>query len=218
VKETAAKPDAKVAVKPDTKKDEKTDTTAEKPEKSAEKKEKAATQPVPGGKGKEAAKTAAQEASPKPETATPPAAATANKEEAAAPTTEKPTETDRPAILSQSTGKPQLEYVKFDGASSKGETVMFKLNGFHPPAVHGVEEGSIPRVICDFNNAKLLQAIKGPIKANGQFVKTIRVSTIKKPEKIRVMIDLEPNRNYDLQQVFFKDDNLFVLFVDAVKK
>ncbi|WP_306547377.1 AMIN domain-containing protein [Desulfobulbus sp.] len=112
---------------------------------------------------------------------------------------------------------PQLEYVKFDPNSPKGEMVLFKLNGFHPPAVHGVEEG-IPRVVCDFNNTKLLDSGKNTIKANGKFVKMIRTSKTKKPEKVRVVIDLEPNRSYDLQQVFFKDDNLFVIIVNTVKK
>ena len=112
---------------------------------------------------------------------------------------------------------PQLEYVKFDPNSPKGEMVLFKLNGFHPPAVHGVEEG-IPRVVCDFNNTKLLDSGNNTIKANGKFVKMIRTSKTKKPEKVRVVIDLEPNRSYDLQQVFFKDDNLFVIIVNTVKK
>lgn len=95
--------------------------------------------------------------------------------------------------------------------------VLFKLNGFHPPAVHGVEEG-IPRVICDFNNTKLVDGTKNLIKTDGKFVRAIRTSKTKKPQKVRVVIDLEPNRNYDLQQVFFKEDNLFVLIVNTVKK
>ena len=112
---------------------------------------------------------------------------------------------------------PQLEYVKFESSPSKGEMVLFKLNGFHPPAVHGVEEG-IPRVICDFNNTRLIDGTKSLIKVDGKFVKVIRTSKTKKPEKVRVVIDLEPNRSYDLQQVFFKEDNLFVLIVNTVKK
>lgn len=125
--------------------------------------------------------------------------------------------TEAPAAAAKSEEGPQLEYVKFDPNSPKGEMVLFKLNGFHPPAVHGVEEG-IPRVVCDFNNTKLLDAGKGTIKANGKFVKMIRTTKTKKPEKVRVVIDLEPNRSYDLQQVFFKEDNLFVIIVNTVKK
>ena len=32
-----------------------------------------------------------------------------------------------------------------------------------------------------------------------------------------MVIDLEPNHSYDLQQVFFKDDNLFVIIVNTIK-
>lgn len=129
----------------------------------------------------------------------------------------QPADLTPPALATAANSEPELESIKFDPSSPKGEMIMFKLNGFHPPAVHGVEEG-IPRVICDFNNTKLGAATKKQIKANGQHVKVIRTSVTKKPEKVRVVIDLEPNRSYDLQQVFFKDDNLFVIIVNTIGK
>lgn len=36
------------------------------------------------------------------------------------------------------------------------------------------------------------------------------------PEKVRVVLDLAANRDYDLQQVFFRKDNLFVLIVNEL--
>lgn len=113
--------------------------------------------------------------------------------------------------------KPELLSIKFDPASPKGEMVMFKLNGFYPPSVHGVEEG-IPRVICDFNKTTLKAENRKRIDTDGKYVKALRISTTQKPEKVRVVIDLEPNRSYDLQQVFFKDDDLFVIIVNTIKK
>jgi len=112
--------------------------------------------------------------------------------------------------------KPELLSINFDPASPKGEMVMFKLNGFYPPSVHGVEEG-IPRVICDFNKTTLTAETKKRVVTDGKYVKALRISTTKKPEKVRVVIDLEPNHSYDLQQVFFKDDNLFVIIVNTIK-
>lgn len=145
----------------------------------------------------------------------------ASSETKPAPTEPTPAEAKQPADQTPpalaAAAEPELESIKFDPSSPKGEMIMFKLNGFHPPAVHGVEEG-IPRVICDFNNTKLGSATKKQIKANGQHVKVIRTSVTKKPEKVRVVIDLEPNRSYDLQQVFFKDDNLFVIIVNTIGK
>ena len=114
-------------------------------------------------------------------------------------------------------GGPLLESVKFDGTSTKGEMVLFKLNDFHPPVIHGVEEG-VPRIICEFNNTQLADSAKNLIKADGKYVKVIRISKNKKPDRIRVVLDLEPNHSYDLQQIFFKEDNLFVIIVNRVKK
>ena len=147
---------------------------------------------------------ATTEAKPSPAEKTPPEA-------------KQPAEQTPPVLAAAANAEPELESIKFDPSSPKGEMIMFKLNGFHPPAVHGVEEG-IPRVICDFNNTKLGSAAKKQIKTNGQHVKVIRTSVTKKPEKVRVVIDLEPNRSYDLQQVFFKDDNLFVIIVNTIGK
>lgn len=138
-------------------------------------------------------------------------------EEKTPPEVKQPAEQTLPVLATAANAEPELESIKFDPSSPKGEMIMFKLNGFHPPAVHGVEEG-IPRVICDFNNTKLGSAAKKQIKTNGQHVKVIRTSVTKKPEKVRVVIDLEPNRSYDLQQVFFKDDNLFVIIVNTIGK
>ena len=111
---------------------------------------------------------------------------------------------------------PMLEAVTFDAKSPKGEMVMFKLNQFHPPEVRGVEEG-IPRVICDFKETGLADTAKNLIKTDGQHVKVIRISKTRNPEKVRVVLDLVPNRSYDLQQVFFKEDNLFVIIVNTMK-
>ena len=84
------------------------------------------------------------------------------------------------------------------------------------PEVHGVEQG-IPRVICDFKDTRLADSAQNLIKTDGQHVKVIRLSKTVKPEKVRVVLDLEPNRSYDLQQVFFKEDNLFVIIVNTVQ-
>ncbi len=127
------------------------------------------------------------------------------------------TEATKPAAAIGAGAGPLIESIRFDGNSPKGEMVLFKLNDFHPPTIHGVEEG-IPRIICDFNNTKLAESAKNTIKADGKFVKVIRITKNKTPDRIRVVLDLEPNRSYDLQQVFFKEDNLFVIIVNTVKK
>ncbi len=163
----------------------------------------------------------------------PPATVVAEKkmEKAAPPTpAEKPLKTKSPQTdlaqptLSDNLGReplqagkaPVLHSIEFDDTSSRGEMVLFQLNDFYPPIVFGIEEGS-PRVVCDFMNTKMSKGVKRLIESKGQFVQNIRTADHKDPDKIRTVIDLAPKNNYDLQQVFFKEENLFILIVNTIK-
>ncbi len=108
---------------------------------------------------------------------------------------------------------PTLTGVEFDTSRSRGEMILFKLNGFYPPRVFGIAEG-LPRVVCDFKDTLLDKSVQRLIKANGRYVKSIR--TGRHEDRIRVVLDLKQGNNYDLQQVFFKEDNLFVLIVNTL--
>jgi hypothetical protein len=118
---------------------------------------------------------------------------------------------------SKSAGKkpePLLSAVTFEKTSAKGEMVIFKLNGFFPPKVVGIEKGK-PSVVCDFLNTRLGDQVKEVVHCQGRFVESVQVIKQKKQNQIRVILRLVPGRNYDLQQVFFKEDNLFVIIVNS---
>jgi hypothetical protein len=108
---------------------------------------------------------------------------------------------------------PVLRDVSFDNTSSDSEMVLFKLNDFYPPIVFGIEKGN-PRVVCDFLDTELSRDVRSVLETNGEYVARIRVARHNDPDKVRVVLDLVPNRNYDLQQVFFKEENLFVIVID----
>jgi len=112
-------------------------------------------------------------------------------------------------------GLPLLRNISFDDSSAKGEMVLFQLNGFHPPSVSAVEKDN-PRVFCDFIGMEMDKGVEANIVAKGKYVERISAGKQGKPEKIRVTLHLVPNRDYDLQQVFFKNDNLFVLIVNEL--
>jgi hypothetical protein len=107
---------------------------------------------------------------------------------------------------------PILRDVSFDNTSSDSEMVLFKLNDFYPPIVFGIEKGN-PRVVCDFLDTELDRGVKPVLETNGTYVDRIRVARHNDPDKVRVVLDLVPSRNYDLQQVFFKEENLFVIVI-----
>lgn len=110
---------------------------------------------------------------------------------------------------------PQLLEISFDDSSNRGEMVLFRLNDFFPPSVSAIEKEN-PRVLCDFMDMKLVKGVQEDIVANGKYVERIRAEIHQNPDKIQVVLDLSPDRDYDLQQVFFKNDNLFVLIVNEL--
>lgn len=112
-------------------------------------------------------------------------------------------------------GKPRVLNISFDDSSAKGEMVLFHLSGFHPPSVSAVEKDN-PRVFCDFLGMEIDKGVEEVITAKGKFVERISTAKPSTPEKVRVVLHLVPNRDYDLQQVFFKNDNLFVLIVNEL--
>ncbi len=110
---------------------------------------------------------------------------------------------------------PRLLGITFDDSSNKGEMVIFRLNDFYPPTVSAIEK-DIPQVLCDFMDMQFGAEVQELIVANGIYVERIRVIRHESPDKMRVVLDLSPDRDYDLQQVFFKNDNLFVLIVNEL--
>lgn len=107
---------------------------------------------------------------------------------------------------------PMIHEISFDDSSSKGEMVIFHLNDFFPPVVSAIEKDS-PRVVCDFMATNLSPNIQKTIVADGNYIERIRIVEHQDPEKVQVVVDLFADKDYDLQQVFFRKDNLFVLII-----
>lgn len=112
---------------------------------------------------------------------------------------------------------PMLLDVTFDGSSNKGELVQFKLNGFYAPHITAIEEGA-PQVVCEYSGMMMEEKVPGTILAGGKFVKTIWITSDPAKRKVRIVLDLQPNKSYDLQQVYFKEDKIFVLIVNDLNR
>jgi len=105
-----------------------------------------------------------------------------------------------------------LHDVTFERSTNDKEMVLFKLNGFYPPIVFSTEENDL-LVVCDFLDAVLAIGIDPVIETKGEYIKKMKISTPRDPDKVRVVLELANRYNYDLKQVFFKEDNLFVIII-----
>jgi hypothetical protein len=120
-----------------------------------------------------------------------------------------------PKQTANDTGQPPVLYsIEFDKEANRGETINFKLNTFNPPVVFGIEEDT-PRIVCFFKDTVAGPELQDMIGAKGRFVKSIQVGKFSNPDNVRVVLELVPNLNYDLQQVFFKEDNMFMIIINT---
>ena len=108
---------------------------------------------------------------------------------------------------------PLLKEIRFIKTSANEERVFFILNGFYPPKIFALK-GERPRVVCDFFNMRLKNDLNRLIETNGDLIQCIRVGIHSSPDpRIRVVSDLVPNQSYDVQQIFFRKDNTFLIIV-----
>ncbi len=96
------------------------------------------------------------------------------------------------------------------------EMVRFKLNGFYPPVVFAIDNENL-RVVCDFLDAELGPGVERVMETDGRYIKRVRVAKHSSPDKVRVVLDLATQENYDLKQIFFKDDNIFVVILSVLE-
>jgi len=103
--------------------------------------------------------------------------------------------------------------VEIQKNDSAGEILNVTLNGFHPPQVSAAE-GAPPRIICDFPEVGLDKKVPKVLPVNGKYITQVRVGVHTQPvAKVRVVLDLVPEHNYDVEQFFYQKENLYTLVV-----
>lgn len=107
---------------------------------------------------------------------------------------------------------PEIRSISFEALKPGEERVYFHLNGFYPPKIT-TDEDTIPQVICHFTDTRLLENVEEKIETSGNLVHRIISKQSDETSNVQVILVLSGDKNFDLQQVFFKDGNLFVLIV-----
>jgi hypothetical protein len=108
--------------------------------------------------------------------------------------------------------QPLLEDLRFEKASREEETIHVTVRDFSPPEVFALEGGK-PRVVCDFLGAGLAATVETRQTPDGDYIKRIRVGVHRDPAKIRVVLDLAPQHDYDVRKMFVVDRDLFILAI-----
>lgn len=127
------------------------------------------------------------------------------------------TKTPRAAVdipKEETGGIVEIEKVSFEQSTEDKEMVFFYLKGFKAPTVYAVDQSNL-HVACEFPDAVMGEDVPAVFETAGRYVKSVSFTAQENPATVRAMLTLDSASNYNLKQVFFKDDNLFVLMVNS---
>jgi hypothetical protein len=107
--------------------------------------------------------------------------------------------------------------IQTDNSSADSESIQIVLTGFFPPETR-VIEGETPKIICDFPNVRMDRHIQRDIAVNGKFIQQIRTGIHPPPEsKSRIVIDLAPQHDYEVEQLYYQKDNIYSMVIREKK-
>ncbi len=108
---------------------------------------------------------------------------------------------------------PVLEAVAFETSPDGAETVTVSMTGFQAPEIFAMVEDKVPKLVCDFHGARAGRKMPHRLDTKGGLVRRVRLGVHSKPAKVRMVLDLEPGRDYELQQQYLTDEGKFKVVV-----
>jgi hypothetical protein len=95
---------------------------------------------------------------------------------------------------------------------------LIEFNRFNEPKIFSID-GKKPRIVIDIHNVSSVRSGLSRIDVNGTLIKQIRTALDRKTNGMRIVIDVEANRNYEVDQTFYKAENIFVVDIsEDIKK
>jgi hypothetical protein len=107
-----------------------------------------------------------------------------------------------------------VKSISFNLEKDGNESIFIEFNRFYTPAISSVE-GEKPRIVMDIENVSSFKEEWAVIKVTGQLIKQIRSSMDYKTRKARIVIDLEPFKDYFVQPVFGERENIYSLRISV---
>jgi hypothetical protein len=108
-----------------------------------------------------------------------------------------------------------IEGIRVETGVEKKVGVFFKLSGIFLPTCF-LLAGKNPRFVCDFGDTRLARDIAVKMDTGSGIVPKIRIGLHREPlKKVRVVLDLDPARDYAIEQIFVWADKEFVLVVES---
>jgi hypothetical protein len=99
-------------------------------------------------------------------------------------------------------------YVKFEPVGH--EKVFIDFSREAAPEISSIG-GKDPRIVVDIKNVlSIRQGIK-KIEVKGKLIRQVRSNLDLASRRLRIVVDLAPSRNYEVEPVFYKAEKIYVL-------
>ncbi|MCX5853943.1 MAG: AMIN domain-containing protein [Deltaproteobacteria bacterium] len=90
------------------------------------------------------------------------------------------------------------------------ESIFIEFNRFYTPAMSTIQ-GKAPRIVLDITNVSSFKKEWAVISVGGKLIRRIRGSINLQTNVARIVLDMEPSKDYSVNPVFYEKENTYSL-------
>ena len=90
------------------------------------------------------------------------------------------------------------------------ERVFIEFNRDATPEISSIE-GKDPRIVIDVKNVLSMRQGLKKVDVQGRLIRQIRSNLDYASRRLRIVVDLVPAKNYDVEPVFYRAEKIYVL-------
>lgn len=104
----------------------------------------------------------------------------------------------------------EVKNIRYSLEEEGRELVFIEFNRFYTPAV-SIIQGNVPRIVLDLTNVSSFKEQWAVINVGGKLIKRIRSSINLDTNAVRIVLDMEPSKNYYVNPLFYEKENIYSL-------
>jgi hypothetical protein len=118
---------------------------------------------------------------------------------------------DKPA---QETFSVAVKSIRHKVLPEGKEVLLVEFDRFYVPAVYNIE-GDAPMIIMDVTRTSSMKKEWSNIRTDGTLIKKIRVNLNRTADILRIVLDMTPDKDYDIKPIFYKGKESDVYAVEV---
>lgn len=111
-------------------------------------------------------------------------------------------------------GERLVEGIRIETGVEGKVGIFVQLSGFFTAECFTIA-GTPLRLVCDFHGARLGEGVRKKIDPANDIVQGVRVGYHREPRKVRIVVDLDPARDYVIDRLFEQRKKQYVLVVQS---